>query len=93
MSQFYDYQGFCRYYLNTSKYERKNELLNSFYWTWCNMLGTIDGLGHFPTWGRVEYLFKENKKAIKIKLISQGYTSQSIDALYRSFNSWLKANK
>lgn len=90
---FFDYQGFCDYYLNTSKYAKKKDLLNDFYWTWANMLGVTDGLGHCCTWARIEYLFKENKKKIKIKLQAKGYTSQSVDALYRTMTQWIKANK
>lgn len=92
-SRYFDWPGFKTYYLNSSKYSKKEQLLNSFYNLWADTFGVTNGLGHLCGWGHIKsYFTAQNKKKLKIQLQGWGYSPAGIDGLYKSFSQWLKAN-
>ena len=91
---FFDWKGFCSVYLQTSKYSKRDSILTAFSRLWTGTFGAAYGLGNTPTWGFVRKNFtSENKKKWKIQLMGQGHTAAGVDGLYKSFSSWLSANK
>ncbi len=94
--KYFDYTGFYNYYLAKSKYEKKQGLVEAFWREWMNKFGTSSSLT-YVCGVSVKYisdLWKApNKKDLKVKLISRGYTSQAIDGLFKCFTDWLKASK
>ena len=90
MNGWFDEDGFNSYYLQKSKYEKKQALLNAFYPAWYHAYGTpFYKMSTFTT--RIHEVWKPDlKKAIKVSLISQGFTSASVDGLFRLFTEWNK---
>jgi hypothetical protein len=95
MKPFFDNVGLNNLYLNSSKYAKKQQLLNAFYSVWYETCATnYVGLGGCPSWSSVRSKWNaENKKKIKVKLRAYGYTPQAIDALFKCMTQWLNANK
>lgn len=90
MNGWFDKKGFTNYYLAKSKYARKNELINSFYTAWIDVTNRgIDLIQDFT--GTVNKIWNApTKKAIKVLLISWGYSPASIEGLFKSFSDWNK---
>lgn len=91
--KFFDDSGFYNYYKNTSKYAKKDKLCKDFWSVWYDKFGNQRSLTT-ASWALVNNLFNaQNKKDMKIKLISLGHTAQAVDSFYRSLSQWLKATK
>ena len=94
--KYFDYRGFYNYYVAKSKFANKNSLVEDFWREWMNKFGTSNSLTYVGgvSWKQINDLWKApNKKDLKIKLISRGYSSQAIDSLFKCFTDWLKATK
>lgn len=90
--EFFDSQGFNTLYLNTSKYQYKEKLLDSFYYVWIDVFGPLWPL-HLRSWDQVKsWWTAANKKTIKVRLQGQGYSPAGIDGLFRTFEKWMKAH-
>lgn len=93
---YFDYNGFRKYYLAKSKLDKKESLVKDFWQEWINKFGSYDSLTYSSgiTVKRVSTLWKAaTKKDIKIKLTARGYSSKAIDSLFKCFTDWLKASK
>lgn len=94
MTPCFDNEGFNNLYLSTSKYAKKQQLLNAFYNVWFEMFGAYYSLGGCPYWSAVRSQWTApNKKKIKVRLQGYGYTPQSIESLFKCMTKWLNANK
>ncbi|MBO5178108.1 MAG: hypothetical protein J6C07_11675 [Lachnospiraceae bacterium] len=93
---YFDYDGFRNYYLAKSKLPKKQALIQDFWQEWIDKFGTSSSLT-YVCGVSVKYisdLWKApNKKDLKIKLISRGYSDQAIESLFKCFTDWLKATK
>lgn len=91
--KWFDDEGFYNYYMNSSKYSKKQELYRDFCSFWYDKFGYNNRL-NLTSWAVVNNLWKApNKKDLKVKLIARGYSSQAIDALFKTLSTWLKATK
>lgn len=94
--KYFDYNGFRDYYLAKSKLSNKQNLVKDFWQGWMNKFGTSNSLTYAcgVSVKQISSLWKaQNKKEIKVKLVSKGYSSQAIDSLFKCFSDWLKASK
>lgn len=81
---------FKTYYFNTTKYSKKERLVEDFLSIWYS---SIDRDFSLATTGYIKKLFNaQNKKAIKIKLQGKGHTPAGIDSFFRCLTNWLNAN-
>lgn len=94
--KYFDYAGFRNYYLSKSKLSNKQALVNDFRNIWMDKFGSRQSLTAMVALdvATVKKLFNaQAKKDIKIRLQSNGYSSQAIDSLFKCFSDWLKASK
>lgn len=90
MNGWFDNNGFNNYYLGKSKYEKKQKLLNSFYYCWAELFG--QGLNLTPMiTSRLSKMWNSTaKKNLKTRLLGEGYSSAAIEGLFRAFADWNK---
>ena len=92
MNGWFNNEGFNTYYLNHSKYAKRWQLLEAFYYTWYDCAGWPLALTQNATY-KIKGIWKADfKKKMKIRLVGQGYTSGGIDGLFKTFAAWNKAN-
>lgn len=90
---FIDYRGFKNYYLQKSRYAKKEALLWDFSDAWYKDTGdAIDitvGLANCidRVWSPAR------KKRIRIVLMSRGYSREAINGLFKAFDEWNSAQR
>lgn len=82
---------FSTYYLNSSTYAKKKDLLRDFGKLLYSESVSIASLENFNA-----YFFKDIwktplKKKYTVKLKGKGYTTASIQGIFKKFDEWLKA--
>lgn len=87
----FDNTSFNNLYLASSKYVKKNELLNDFYYVWFDY--TRMGLRACPiAYARASWKNTTLKNNIKTTLMGRGYTPAAISGLYKIFKKQLDIN-
>lgn len=91
--RYFDWYGFRSYYLAKSKLEKKSSLVQDFWQIWYDKFGySLTHSGGVYLEDVKKRFTAPNKKDIKVKLVSKGYSSASIDSLFKYFSEWLKAS-
>lgn len=90
MAVYFKKDNFEEYYLNSSRYTKKNALVLAFWKEWFDLTNESY---HYMTVDYAERCFKEYKKAIKVRLQGKGFTPAGIDGFYKAFSAWIKARK
>ncbi|MDD6404318.1 MAG: hypothetical protein PUG00_00765 [Clostridiales bacterium] len=88
-----DYRGFSNYYLQKSKYAKKQALLKDFSTAWYKDTGDFIHItvGLAYDIGRV--WSPARKKRIKTVLIGYGHTAAAVTGLFKAFDEWNKAQR
>jgi hypothetical protein len=87
MNGWFDNDGFNTFYRGKSKYAKKEQLLDSFYYTWNRINGPFYNYPQF-TYNWKKYWTADVKKKMKVILLGYGYTSAGIDGLFKAFTEW-----
>ena len=91
MRDYFNNIGFNMMYLNSSKYARKQELLNAFYSAWYDKVRM--GLKAIPIGiARGNWKDPEVKKFIKVRLKGLGHTDAAITGIFKVFKTQLDYN-
>ena len=90
MNGWFDNRGFNSFYLGKSTYVKKQQLLNGFYYQWAVLFSM--GLEKTPgiTGKMGSFWNASNKKKMKTRLLGLGYTSASVEGLFKAFAEWNK---
>lgn len=91
MPDWFDNQGFDKFYLSAAKAANKEKLLRCFYDAWMEYWGPHNTI-RLQTRGWVKGAWKDAKakKAIKTRLLYWGFTAATIDGLFKKFSEWIK---
>jgi hypothetical protein len=84
----FDNKGFNTYYLNKSKYAKKQALIGAFYYQWRVTFGSALDLTQNITYNMKNYWTAANKRKLKTQLLGVGHTSAGIDGLFKCFADW-----
>lgn len=91
MPDWFDYQGFNKFYLSSAKSANKDKLLGCFYDAWIEYWGPHNTIRtQTRSWVKGAWKNAKAKKAIKDRLLYWGFTTATIDGLYKKFSEWIK---
>lgn len=87
----FDNEGFDKFYLSSAKAPNKEALLRSFYNAWIDYWEPRNTLRtQTKSWVKSAWKDEKAKKFIKKRLIDWKFTPATVDGLFKKFSEWVK---